>query len=96
MQNEHSQPYSSCLTAHFELKSQRFSRLKLVFRCELRRKKHVNFPIVVTFRHASLRPLYVSACYKVLHNCAAPPQPPNAIHAIWDRPKKRPDPRMAS
>ena len=45
MRNEQSQPYSSCLTAHFELKSQRFSRLKLVFRCELRRKKHLNFPM---------------------------------------------------
>ena len=45
MQNEHSYAYSSCVAAHFELKSRRFSHLKLLFRCELRRKNHLNFPM---------------------------------------------------
>ena len=78
MQNATSPSYSSYLAPHFELKSRRFSCLKLVFRCELRLKKTRKFPDGRALRHVSLQPLYVSARYRVLHNCAAPP--PNAKH----------------
>ena len=78
MQNEHSQPYSSCLTAHFELKSQRFSRLKLVFRCELRRKKHVNSPM----RSRSGTPACNRCMSRLATRCCITAQPPH------NRPKR--------
>jgi hypothetical protein len=96
MQNARSPSYSSYLAPHFELKSRRFSHLKLVFRCELRRKKHVNLSMGsrsgMSACNRCMSRYATGCCITAQHH----PQPPNTIHAIWDRLKKRPDPRMTT